>query len=719
MHHPPCGGSVSRGRSPSLQVGWTLSQRSTRGLLGDGSRMHNSARTLAFVLANTVAVLAALYLSFASDLARPYWSMFTVFIVAKPIAGAVRSKSVFRLVGTFLGAGVSLLIVPPLVQAPVLLCTVTSLWIALCVYLALLDRRPRNYAFLLAGYTTTIVGLAVVNAPEAIFDTSVSRLEEISLGVICAAVAHSVIFPQSMLDELLERADRALHKCAVWLAEAIARPANASDVQSQQQLASFVSDLHILYDHVAFETSNVPREAALMRELQNRLAWLLPRVSSVQQALAALSVEDRLSPATRDVIAAASRWARNLTRGDLPQAELHHSVTELRSACARLGAEPRTSDTWSWALRDSVAAHLSQVVDDMLDARQLIGLIEGTEHAPGGKGRPEGGSQTPRPMHRDRGLALLSAGAASAATLVACLMWIGGSWPEGGVAAQFAAIGCSLFATLDRPSKVIFAAVLGIVIALPLAALYQFAVFPRIDGFVSLALVLLPPVLLFSWMQRSERLEGAALVMAIAFAGGLALQSSYQPDFAAFVNSNTAEIAGLLIAAVTNLIFRTIDPVWNALRIARVGWRSVNALARRRIDIEQWVLEMFDRLGLVTGRLLSANRLDLIGRHVDVLRDIRVGINVASLEQSNQHLSTALQRTTIPVISAVAEAYEGLARGHTLHEAQCSLTIDVGIAAVTAQPPSKASRNALRALTGLRLDLTAFSSRYQSPSPAP
>src|SRR5271169_3264320 len=104
-------------------------------------------RKLAFALANTAAVLTALYLAFASDLERPYWSMFTVFVVAKPIAGAVRSKAVFRLIGTLVGAGLSLLMIPVLVQAPVLLCTATSLWVGLCVYLASLDRRPRSYIF--------------------------------------------------------------------------------------------------------------------------------------------------------------------------------------------------------------------------------------------------------------------------------------------------------------------------------------------------------------------------------------------------------------------------------------------------------------------------------------------------------------------------------------------------------------------------------------------
>jgi uncharacterized membrane protein YccC len=677
--------------------------------------MRNSSRTLAFVLANAVAVLIALYLSFASDLARPYWSMFTVFVVAKPIAGAVRSKAVFRLIGTLVGASVSLLLIPPLVQAPVLLCLATSLWVGLCVYLGSLDRRPRSYAFLLAGYTATIVGLAVVNAPETIFDTSVARVEEISLGLICAAVAHSVIFPQSMLTELLERAENALHKCAAWLSEAIARTANVNDVQSQQQLAAFVGDLHVLYDHVAFETSDVPRHVGLMRALQDRFAWFLPRVSGIQQALGALAAEDRLSPAVQDVLGKASHWAHALSQPEAPPSEIRNSTVEVRAACARLAAEPRQGDTWSWALRESIAAQLPRAVEDLLQAEHIIAALKGTESIEAPRIRSLEGTLRPRPMHRDRGLAILSAAAAAAATLIACGLWIEGSWPEGGVAAQFAAIGCSLFATLDRPSKVIFAAVAGILVALPLAAVYQFGIFPRIDGFPSLALVLLPPVLLFSWMQASERLEGAALVMAIAFAGGLALQTSYQPDFAAFINSNTAEIAGLLIAAITNLVFRTIDPLWNAQRISRGGWRSLVDLARgATVDVTSWVLEMFDRLGLVTGRLLAVQRLDLIGSRVDVLRDIRVGINVTRLKRSSRELSPALQKALAPVLGAVGRAYQGLARGASLPDPHCALAIDVAIAALSVQVPSLANQRALRALVGLRLDLAGIGSRYEA-----
>jgi uncharacterized membrane protein YccC len=85
--------------------------------------MHITGGNFAFVLANTVAVMVALYIAFASDLERPYWAMFTVFIVAKPITGAVRSKGAFRFLGTVAGAAMALLLVPPLVHAPATMVT--------------------------------------------------------------------------------------------------------------------------------------------------------------------------------------------------------------------------------------------------------------------------------------------------------------------------------------------------------------------------------------------------------------------------------------------------------------------------------------------------------------------------------------------------------------------------------------------------------------------
>ena len=670
--------------------------------------MQLTGKTVAFVLANTTAVLMALYIAFASNLERPYWAMFTVFIVANPLTGAVRSKTVFRLLGTVIGAGMALLLLPPLVDAPVLLTFAISLWVGLCVYMSLQDRRPHSYAFLLAGYTAVIVGFSVVNTPNGIFDTAVARVEEISVGLVCAAVAHSVIFPQSVLEGLSERIDRTLRRSGTWITEALAAT-QSSDLQGQQQLSKLVSDLYVLYEHVTFETSDVPRNAVVVQALQDRLALMLPRVSSVQAALAALSATGPLSGSTLQAIEAVSQWARATpgSHGALPS----DNESEARGALARLAAESEDGAEWPSLLKRTIATQLGELLTDLPDAVWLADALKNL-HATSVPGpRLEPASR--RTLPADRGLALLSAFAAIAATLIAGALWIEGSWPEGAVAAQFAAIGCSLFAALDNPPKALFAGIVGVLLALPVAALYEFAIFPRIDGFASLALVLTPVLLLFSWMQASERLAVMGFLLAISFAGGLALEESYRPDFASFINSNTGEIAGLTIAAVVTLIFTTIDPIWNAARISRAGWNEVARLAETpNSDIRQWTLRMFDRLGLVLQRLLAAKRKDLVGPRIDGLRDLRVGINLATLQRSSEALPLAVRQSMNPVLNAVADAYLGLARGKALIGGDSQRAIDQGLAALGAQAPTRSVEDAVTALVGLRLDLTPFGSRY-------
>ena len=671
-------------------------------------------RTLTFALANTSAVLAALYIAFALDLERPYWAMFTVFIVANPIAGMVRSKAVYRFSGTFVGAAISLLVVPPLVNAPALLSLVVSLWVGTCVYLSLLDRTPRSYAFVLAGYTATLVGLAVVNTPDTIFDTAVSRVEEISLGLICAAIAHSVIFPRSVTVELNRKVQATLRSAGAWLAESLVRPQRATDMVAQQQLATVVTDLHLLYTHVAFEISDVPRAAGVARLLQDRLALLLPRVSGLQKSVAALSADGKVPDSLLAALAATSNWLRC---EETPEPFHLDQATAVERTAETVDTAPETTLDWRRLLKDCAVTNLHELVAAFADSKVLAtALTKDRAQLPARLGR-EAAAAGRRPLHRDHGLALLSAFAAAGATLVACILWIAGSWPEGAVAAQFAAIGCSLAATLDNPAKFIRAAIVGILIALPFAALYEFAVLPRIDGFASLALVLSPAIVLFSLMQASKKLGGAGLILAIAFSGGLALQSTYRADFASFVNSNSAEIIGLLVAVAMSLVFRTIDPVWHALRISKSGRRAVGRLAtRRRVDLRAWTIQMVDRIGLVTSRINAMGSTRLALEDIHGLQDLRVGLNVGTLRDVEEELRSTSRSALRNVLETVSGAYRSDSRSRHAR-IDIEMAIDRAITALGAEVLSPATRNGLAALTGLRLDLAPAGSRYAIPQP--
>src|SRR5215467_9419153 len=129
-------------------------------------------RAIIFSVNCYIATILALFISFSLDLKSPAWAMVTVYLTSQPLSGALRAKAVYRVIGTFVGGAVMVAIVPNLVNAP--------------------DRTPRSYMFVLSGYTAALIGFPSVLAPSTVFDTAVSRVEEITLGVVCAAIVHSL-----------------------------------------------------------------------------------------------------------------------------------------------------------------------------------------------------------------------------------------------------------------------------------------------------------------------------------------------------------------------------------------------------------------------------------------------------------------------------------------------------------------------------------------------
>ena len=158
------------------------------------------------------AAMLALYLALSIGLQRPYWAFLTSYIVAQPLAGAVVSKAMFRVIGTFVGALAAVAMVPALDNSPELLTLTIGLWLALCVFVSLLDRTPRAYMFVLAGYSAILIALPSVEAPATIFTTAALRVQEITLGILCSSLVHAVVLPQSVAEFLLRRVAAILRK---------------------------------------------------------------------------------------------------------------------------------------------------------------------------------------------------------------------------------------------------------------------------------------------------------------------------------------------------------------------------------------------------------------------------------------------------------------------------------------------------------------------------
>jgi uncharacterized membrane protein YccC len=88
---------------------------------------------LVFALKTFLAGALALVVALWIDLPRPYWAMATVYIASQPLAGATSSKAFYRVLGTLIGATVTVIFVPNLVNVPELLCLAVALWVG-CVF---------------------------------------------------------------------------------------------------------------------------------------------------------------------------------------------------------------------------------------------------------------------------------------------------------------------------------------------------------------------------------------------------------------------------------------------------------------------------------------------------------------------------------------------------------------------------------------------------------
>lgn len=180
-----------------------------------------------FSLKTFAAAMLAYWIAVKFNLNNPYWSVGTVYIVAHPLMGATTSKAVYRMGGTILGAIAIIILVPNLVSSPELLSVGMALWTAGCLFISMLDRSPKSYLFMLAGYTAVLTGSTIVDTPGTTFDVAVSRVEEIFVGILCIALFSRGIFPQKASQVLSRRVD-------LWLenANALTRDVLSGSVNS-------------------------------------------------------------------------------------------------------------------------------------------------------------------------------------------------------------------------------------------------------------------------------------------------------------------------------------------------------------------------------------------------------------------------------------------------------------------------------------------------------
>jgi uncharacterized membrane protein YccC len=670
-------------------------------------------RKAIFSLNSFAAAMLALYVGFSIGLPRPFWAMTTVYIVAHPLSGAVRSKAVYRAIGTLLGAGAAVALIPNLVDSPIWLSLALALWSGLCLFISLLDRTPRAYTFMLAGYTTAIIGFPCVTAPGTVFDVAVSRVEEILLGIICASLTHSLIFPRHVIEVLGGRINHTLSDASTWVRKALNGRRSVEMERESRRLASDATELHMLSTHLPFDTVPAPFMIGTVRALEDRLSVLLPLASAAEDHLEALEAGGHpLEPDLRRLVSEVREFANADAAISGRQAE------HLMQTCLALEPAIDAASDWPTLLKTTLLQRLSELIRALQDCRDLSACVCDPASRPPMHLEPSVRAQSKRHLHFDPGMALLSAVACALAIVLSCAAWISASWPDGAVAATWTAIGCALFATQDDPAPAITKFLIYGALSLPVTALYLFAILPSIDGFPLLALSLTPVLLVIGYIQSETSGAAKALPFIWFFAGILSLQETYSADFGRFANIGLTSLAGLAIALITTRLVRSVGAGWAAWRIVRSGWHELAGLtqAGAAADRAEWTRRMLDRLGLLTPRLAVASA-DRTLMETNALNDLCIGLNLVDLQLARRTIGAAADQ-------AIGHALEGL--GQYFRSASTSRLsvappellgdLDQAISAITTNPVGPGGRAGVAALASLRRNLFHDAPAYQPAS---
>jgi len=396
-------------------------------------------RDWAFALKTFGAAMLALFLALWIDLPKPYWAVGTVYITSQVLAGATRSKAVYRVCSTVIGAVVSVVLVPNLVNAPELLTLSIALWVALCLYFSLLDRTPRSYLMMLAGYTAALIGFPAVGEPGAIFDTALARAEEITLGILCASLMSSVVLPQSVVPTITARLDLWLRDARGWVANVLGQGRTEADTQARRlRLASDAIAFDALATPLRYDGTGAERSAEAMATLRQHMLMFLPIVSAIGDRIEALEGVRALPQRLRALLDAMAAWLASGTTDPAEAARLKRAAQALDPS---LGSHP----AWTDLVLASLLARLADFIDLRQDVRLLQRHIaDGTLVTEALTFRYTAAARTIR--HRDHGMALLSAVGVFLSILLTSGIWIATGWPDGAGAPMMAAVGCCFFA---------------------------------------------------------------------------------------------------------------------------------------------------------------------------------------------------------------------------------------------------------------------------------
>ncbi len=616
------------------------------------SEVKADSAALIFSAKSFLAAMAAYYIALRIGLPKPYWAIVTVYIVSQSSAGASYSRGLYRLGGTLVGAIATVAIITTFVSESIVCSAVLSGWIGFCLFMSLLDRTPRAYGFVLAGYTASLIGFPSVGDPGSVFDTASLRVQEIGLGVICAVTIHRFVLPKPMTDQFLGKLSMTLRDARRLAADALDGTANEQDRRDRHRLASDLLALQGLSIHLPYDTWNVTLRGRYLSLIHDRIARLLPLATEIEERLMVLG--PNRSVMLIDLLDEVVIWTtESRTAQDDPRAsqlmERAHSLQDrLRSG----------------APSDRIVANLAGRLAEMVGLLHDCEGMERTISAPYPLRDPSV-LHWPNParkgyvFHRDPLVAAWGASGSAFSIFVGCLFWIVSAWPEGGLAVSILGVSCALFGTVDAPAPNVQKYLHGLFYGVLISLAYSFLILPRVTEFAVLVAVLAPAFLLAGSLQARLPTTFLSLGITLTIPILANLGPAYHGDFAAALNTGVAVFAAIIFSITSMKLFQTVPVDVAIARLRGLNRRDVRRCALGSgPDEAHWTSLMIDRTALLLPRLplSSLSTPDVLD---ETLNSLRMGHAIRQVRTALGAADAEFDKAGQDLLRTIASLYSG------------------------------------------------------------
>ena len=560
---------------------------------------------LIFACKTFVAGMLALFISFELDLINPMWSIGTVMIIANPYSGMVSSKCVYRLIGTVAGAVIALLLTPHFINTPWLFTVILSLWVGFALYVSLLDRTPRSYVFMLAGYSTAMIVYNAITYIDTynIFDIAVARVLEISVGVVSSAVVSATFFPVHVGAMIKQRVNKTLNDLEATFEKLIAvqeTPENYTQVLSV--ITRDASDIHALAVHLAYEKGELKGMTKPLQEMLHQVSLVVANLVALSQRVKQLEHLHLVNLVSHlDMIR-------------------QHTVTFLKQEKSLVPADLQTLPI---GFEDDFAELISKATSEQkvvlaalkMDIRHFMANILAVkllwqQIQQGNKEIPiEITAITTKypSLHRDHGIAIRGGISAVLITFIVTAAWILSGWKAGFMMAQMGAITACILTALDNPVPVLRIFIWGSIVSAGLVFLYAFGIFPHVTHFWQLALVLFPVFLVAVSMMANQMLMPVGMVLGINTMMGLNLHNKYSMDAVSYLDSSFAMVLGVLVSLIVIDLVRAVSPDTSATRILTLHYQAMRQALNLSYGSEFKIhlRSMLDRVGVLNTKMVQ------------------------------------------------------------------------------------------------------------------